>query len=67
MISTGDKIRIALAPAHMVVGAALVAQFFRGLKNGTATPMVLVLGVLLIAYGVYRVALVRRAFKRRPK
>ena len=59
MISTGDKIRIALAPAHIVVGGALIAQFVRGPR----TPMVLVLGVLLVAYGFYRVALVRRALK----
>jgi len=63
VISTGDKIRIALAPAHIVVGGALIAQFVRGLKQGTTTPMVLVLGVLLVAYGFYRVALVRRALK----
>jgi len=61
VISTGDKLRIALAPAHIVVGGALVAQFVRGAR----TPMVLVLGMLLIAYGFYRVALVYRALKGR--
>jgi len=66
MISTGDKIRIALAPAHIVVGGALVAQFVRG-HHGTRAPMVLVLGVLLVAYGFYRVALVRRALKGQKK
>jgi hypothetical protein len=63
VISTGDKIRIALAPLHIVVGGALVAQFIRGPR----TPMVLVLGVLLAAYGFYRLALVRRGFKNRDR
>jgi hypothetical protein len=61
VISTGDKIRILLAPAHIVVGGALIAQFVRGPR----VPTVLVLGVLLVAYGFYRVALVYRALKRR--
>jgi len=59
-ISTGDKIRIALAPIHIGLGAALIWQFARGPR----TPMVLVLGILFIAFGCYRIALIRRALKK---
>jgi hypothetical protein len=61
VISTGDKIRIALAPAHLALGAALVWQFVRGAR----TPMVLVMRLLFIAYGGYRVALIRRSLRKR--
>jgi hypothetical protein len=58
-LSTGDKVRIALAPLHVLVGAALVYHFVIGPR----TPMVAVLGVLFIAFGVYRITLIRRALK----
>ncbi len=61
MISRGDQARIALAPLHVVVGASLVWRFVAGAR----TPMVLVLGLLFVAFGVYRLALVARALHRR--
>jgi hypothetical protein len=56
-ISVADRLRIGLAPLHLLVGGALLAQFARGPR----TPMVAVLGALFVAFGVYRLALVRRA------
>jgi len=58
-ISLGDKLRIGLAPLHILLGAVLCVRFFRGAR----TPMVLVLGLAFIAYGLYRLALVRRGLR----
>jgi hypothetical protein len=61
VISTADKIRVAMAPVPAAIGVALIVQFVRGARE----PLVLVLGGLFVAYGVYRVALVRRALARK--
>jgi hypothetical protein len=58
-ISKADKLRIALAPLHLVVGGSLIVRFV----SGARTPMVLVLGVSFVAFGLYRLALVRRGLK----
>jgi hypothetical protein len=60
-ISRSDKLRIALAPLHLVIGSVLVSDFVRDRR----APMVLVLGLLFIAFGFYRLALIRRALKSR--
>jgi hypothetical protein len=60
-ISTGDKLRIGLAPLHLIVGGGLIARFVEGAR----TPMVLVLGVGFVAFGVYRLVLVRRGLRSR--
>jgi hypothetical protein len=59
VISRGDKARIALAPFHVIVGGGLCWKWWQGAR----TPMVLVLGLLFIAYGAYRLILVRRSLK----
>jgi hypothetical protein len=58
-ISRGDQARIALAPAHVAIGALLTWRFFVDAR----TPMVLVLGLSFIAFGVYRIALIGRALR----
>lgn len=58
-LSVADQIRIGLAPLHLLLGGVLCARFVRGAR----TPMVLVLGLLFVAYGVYRLALIRKALK----
>lgn len=60
-ISTGDKLRIAMAPFHVVIGGGLVYQWAAGAR----TPMVLVLGLLFVVFGVYRLMLITRALKGR--
>lgn len=56
-ISTADKVRIALAPLHIVLGAAILWQFAAGVR---ALPVLLV-GLSFVGYGVYKLLLVRRA------
>jgi hypothetical protein len=60
-ISTGDKLRMGLAPFHLVIGGVLIARFVEGARN----PMVLVLGVAFVVFGVYRLALIRRGLRSR--
>jgi hypothetical protein len=60
-ISAGDKLRMALAPLHVLIGCTLVRRFFTGAR----TPMVLVLGLLFVAFGLYRVTLIARALRER--
>ncbi len=60
-ISNADKLRIALAPLHLALGVALVVKFARGAR----TPMVLVLGLAFVAFGVYKLALIRKGLKAR--
>jgi hypothetical protein len=60
-ISRADWVRIALAPLHLVIGSVLLYDFARAPK----VPMVLVLGLLFVAFGVYRLALIHRALKSR--
>ena len=57
MISTADKIRIALAPLHLFLGAALVYRYVQGIH----TPLVLCIGGLFVAFGLYKIRLVSRA------
>jgi hypothetical protein len=57
-LSTGDKIRVALAPLHLGVGASIL---WSAVKTGT--PMLFVMGVLFCAFGAYRIALVARALR----
>lgn len=59
-IPSGDKVRIALAPLHLLLGLALLLQFARGAR----APMVAVLGLLFAAFGVYKIRLVWRAVAR---
>ena len=56
-MTTGDRIRIALSPMYLVVGASVLLRAPR-------EPLAWLLGLSFIAYGVYRLALVRRALKR---
>lgn len=60
-ITTGDKLRIALAPLHVAVGGVLIYHFVAD----TRTPMVLAVGVGFIAFGIYKLALIRRGLKAR--
>jgi hypothetical protein len=61
-IGRGDKARIAMAPFHLAIGGGLIWQFIAGAR----TPMVLVMGLLFVAFGVYRLMLITRALKERP-
>ena len=61
-ISRADWVRIALAPLHLVIGAVLLYDF----GHDRRAPMVLVLGLLFIAFGIYRLALIRRGLQGRP-
>jgi hypothetical protein len=61
VISTSDKIRIVLAPLFVVLGIALCADFVRG----PHTPMVAVMGLLFVAYGVYKLRLIARGLRNR--
>jgi hypothetical protein len=63
-ISGGDRVRIAMAPLHVVIGGALIVQFVRGLETDQSTPMVLVLGIAFVAFGIYRLALIRKALRK---
>jgi hypothetical protein len=60
-ISTGDKLRIALAPIHVAVGGTLLYQYWLGPR----TPMVAILGVLFTLFGGYRITLIYKALKKR--
>ena len=60
MISTGDKLRIALAPLHLGVGGSILWSWAK-----VGTPMLLVLGLSFVGFGAYRIALVTRALRRR--
>lgn len=60
-ISRGDQARIAMAPLHVAIGGSLVWKWIAGAR----TPMVLVLGLLFVAFGVYRLTLIARALKDR--
>lgn len=60
-ISRGDKARIAMAPFHVVIGGVMIEKFL----DGARTPMVLVMGILFVAFGVYRLTLIARALKDR--
>ena len=60
-ISRGDKARMLMAPLHVVIGGVMVEKFFAGAR----TPMVLIMGVLFVAFGVYRLTLIARALKDR--
>ncbi|MDB4970750.1 MAG: hypothetical protein JWN44_6439 [Myxococcales bacterium] len=56
-LRAGDKARIAMAPFHVVIGGTMIWQFIAG----TRTPMLLVMGLLFVVFGGYRLALIRRA------
>jgi hypothetical protein len=60
-ISTADKVRVALSPLYVAIGAKLTAAWV----GGARTPLVLVMGLSFVAYGVYRLLLVRRALQGR--
>jgi hypothetical protein len=60
-ISRGDKMRIALAPLHVVIGAVLIRDY----THDRRAPLVLVLGLLFVAFGIYRLLLIRRALQGR--
>jgi hypothetical protein len=60
-ISRRDQIRIAITPLYIVIGGVLVYDFVRVQR----APMVLVLGLLFIAFGGYRLALIRRGLRGR--
>ncbi len=60
-ISTADTVRIALAPLHVIIGGVLVERFVTSVR----TPMVLVLGLGFMAFGVYKLVLIRRAWRSR--
>jgi hypothetical protein len=56
-MSGADKLRVALAPAHVVVGATL-------LLRGWRVPTAALVGLLFIVFGLYRIVLVRRALRK---
>jgi len=60
-IPRGDLVRMALAPLHIVIGGTLVYRWAVGVR----TPMVLVLGLSFVAFGLYRLTLIARALKGR--
>jgi hypothetical protein len=60
-IPAGDKARMAMAPLHVAIGGSLVWRWLAGAR----TPMVLVLGILFVAFGIYRLTLISRALKDR--
>jgi hypothetical protein len=60
-IPRGDKARMAMAPMHVAIGGSLVWRWL----DGARTPMVLVLGLLFVAFGIYRLTLITRALKDR--
>jgi hypothetical protein len=61
MITRSDKVRIALAPLHALVGALIL---YRVATDGEARIFpVIGLGCAWLAYGVYRIALIRRVLK----
>lgn len=55
-MSTGDKIRIALSPMYVIAGGTILVR-------GVHEPLGWILGLSFLAYGVYRIALVRRALR----
>ena len=57
-MTTSDKIRVALSPMYLIVGISLLVRAVR-------EPLAWILGLSFIAYGVYRLALVRRALRSR--
>jgi hypothetical protein len=60
-LGRGDKARIAMAPIHLAIGGSFIWQFIAGAR----TPMVLVMGILFVAFGAYRLMLITRALKER--
>jgi hypothetical protein len=58
-LSTGDWLRVALAPMYFLLGSGLLYRFVRDTRVIT----VALLGVAFVAFGVYRVFLVWRALK----
>jgi hypothetical protein len=56
-LSTGDKIRVALTPLHLIVGCRLLYRFVKD----TRLLGVALLGASFVTYGVYRLLLVGRA------
>jgi hypothetical protein len=58
-VSFADKLRIALAPLHLVVGGALLRTY---LLEGQVA-LVGLLGVLFLLFGGYRITLVVRALR----
>ena len=53
----GDRICVMLSPMYLAAGAAILVR-------APKEPVAWLLGVSFIAYGVYRLALVRRALRR---
>jgi len=56
-MTIGDRIRVMLSPMYLAAGAAILVR-------APKEPVAWLLGVSFIAYGVYRLALVRRALRR---
>ena len=55
-MTVSDRIRVALSPLYLIAGVAILVR-------GWHEPLGWLLGVSFGAYGVYRLALVRRALK----
>jgi hypothetical protein len=55
-LSTGDRIRLALSPLYLIVG---VLVLFRGGRES----LTWLLGLSFVAYGVYRLVLIKRALR----
>jgi hypothetical protein len=53
-MSGADKLRVALSPLYVVAGAAMIVR-------GAHEPLGWILGLTFIAYGLYRLQLVRKA------
>jgi hypothetical protein len=56
-MSLGDRIRVMLSPMYLAAGAAILVRAPR-------EPVAWMLGVSFIAYGVYRLVLIRRSLRR---
>ena len=56
-MTTGDRIRVLLSPMYLAAGVTILLRAPR-------EPVAWLLGVSFVAYGVYRLALVRRSLRR---
>jgi uncharacterized membrane protein HdeD (DUF308 family) len=60
-LSWRDRIQLVNSVLSCVAGIALIARYFRG----PAPLMVVILGLLFLGFGVYRLALARREIQKR--
>ena len=56
-MTSGDKLRVALSPLYLLAGVSILVRGFR-------EPLAWGVGLLFVAYGGYRLRLVRRAWSK---